>query len=109
MQSQVDFGYLWPWTHGHLIVAAVALPLCLISRWRRWRWLWTAASGVVLIWSLASFLIVHYVLGIDQRMALPTQSFLRGGPARVIDLGAGSGRSTLMVLEARPQATVVAL
>jgi ubiquinone/menaquinone biosynthesis C-methylase UbiE len=40
---------------------------------------------------------------------LPTQGFLRAGTGRVIDLGAGTGRSTIMVLESRPLTTVVAL
>jgi ubiquinone/menaquinone biosynthesis C-methylase UbiE len=40
---------------------------------------------------------------------LPTQAFLRSGAGRVLDMGAGTGRSSIMVLESRPQATLVAL
>src|SRR5262249_35108379 len=34
---------------------------------------------------------------------------LRSGVGRVLDIGAGTGRSSIMVLESRPQATLVAL
>lgn len=110
MRMSIDFGYLWPWTHGHLLVAAAALMLCGIARFRRWpRWL-LFTGGAVFVWSVAAFLVVHFAFGMNRRMELPTQSFLASpGPARILDMGAGSGRSTLMVLEARPQTTVVAL
>jgi ubiquinone/menaquinone biosynthesis C-methylase UbiE len=45
----------------------------------------------------------------NERGELPVQSFLAFGPGRVLDIGAGTGRSSVMVLEARPQATLVAL
>lgn len=110
MRMHLDFGYLWPWTHGHLLIAAVALTLCGIVRWRRGpRWI-LFIGGALFAWSVAAFLVVQIFLGMDRKMALPTQSFLASaGPARILDIGAGSGRSTLMVLEARPQTTVVAL
>ena len=47
--------------------------------------------------------------GLSRPAALPTPHFLESGSGRVLDGGAGSGRSTLMVLLARPRATVVAL
>ena len=40
---------------------------------------------------------------------MPTTTFLSSGAGRVVDLGAGTGRSSIMVLEARPQARLVAL
>jgi ubiquinone/menaquinone biosynthesis C-methylase UbiE len=40
---------------------------------------------------------------------LPTEQFLATGSGQVLDLGAGSGRSALMVLRARPGATLTAL
>jgi methylase of polypeptide subunit release factors len=52
---------------------------------------------------------VTFDAGLSRPAALPTPHFLESGSGRVLDGGAGSGRSTLMVLLARPRATVVAL
>jgi len=40
---------------------------------------------------------------------MPTDRFLASGGGKVIDLGAGSGRATLMVLMSRPRTTVTGL
>ncbi len=65
--------------------------------------------GAMTLWSVAAFLVARFGLNANGRLPLPTQKFLTSGTGRVLDMGAGTGRSTLMVLEARPQATVVAL
>jgi SAM-dependent methyltransferase len=83
--------------------------LALLAVWRRWsRWI-AAAAGVVTLWALAGFLIVQFVLKANMPVELPTEAFLPSGSGRVVDLGAGSGRSSLMVLTARPDAHVTAL
>jgi ubiquinone/menaquinone biosynthesis C-methylase UbiE len=66
------------------------------------------ALGALALWSATAFLLIHFGLDINGRASLPTQSFLRSGTGRVLDLGAGTGRSAIMVLAARPQATLVA-
>lgn len=104
-----DFGYTWVWTHGHLVPLAVFALLAGIAVWRRWpRWL-TVLFGAGAVWALAGFLVVQVVLQANQPVTLPTDAFLRSGPVQVLDVGAGSGRSTLMVLLARPAARVTAL
>ena len=65
--------------------------------------------GVVALWSGAAFLVERFVIDVNGQPVLPTQSFLRSGSGRVLDIGAGTGRSSIMVLQARPQATLVAL
>lgn len=65
--------------------------------------------GAVILWSVAACLVARFGLNANGRLPLPTQRFLVSGTGRVLDMGAGTGRSTLMVLEARPQTTVVAL
>jgi ubiquinone/menaquinone biosynthesis C-methylase UbiE len=57
----------------------------------------------------AALLVERFVIDINGRAALPTQAFLRSGVGRVLDIGAGTGRSSIMVLQSRPQATLVAL
>lgn len=108
MFSAYDFGYAWPWTCAHLIPAALSFVLAVVL-WRiRWRRSAIVAAGL-LLWALAAQLAVHLVFRINRPMLLPTPNFLASGSGRVLDIGAGSGRSALMVLLARPQATVTAL
>src|SRR5712691_6526252 len=65
--------------------------------------------GAVTLWSLAAFLVARFALDVNGRLPLPTHRFLVSGAGRVLDMGAGTGRSSLMVLEARPHTTVDAL
>ncbi len=65
--------------------------------------------GIAALWSTAAFLVARFVIDANGPPSLPTQSFLQSGTGRVLDMGAGTGRSSIMVLQARPQATLVAL
>jgi SAM-dependent methyltransferase len=102
-----DFGYAWPWSYGHLVAAGVLVLVGVLAwalGWRKWT---MAASGLGVLWALASFVTFDSFL--SRPAALPTSRFLESGSGRVLDGGAGSGRATVMVLLARPKATVVAL
>jgi ubiquinone/menaquinone biosynthesis C-methylase UbiE len=61
------------------------------------------------LWALAGLLIVNFAVMANAPLDLPTQSFMASGTGKVLDAGAGSGRSALMVLLARPNVKVVAL
>ena len=65
--------------------------------------------GSVVLWSVAAFAVDRFGLNVNGRLKLPTQQFLPSGGGRVLDMGAGTGRSTIMVLEERPRTNVVAL
>jgi SAM-dependent methyltransferase len=107
--SDYDFGYSPWWTHGHLIPFALAAAFGILAVWRRWsRWV-SVAAAVVALWALTGFAIVQIVLGANRPLDLPTTAFLAAGHGDVLDAGAGSGRSTVMVLRARPGARVTAL
>lgn len=107
--SSFDFGYPWWMTWGHLIPLGLFGLVALLA-WRGgWRTWTLAVSGILALWGLAGFLILNWVLLVNQPLPLPTSRFLPDGAARVLDMGAGSGRATVMVLQTRPQATVVAL
>jgi SAM-dependent methyltransferase len=106
--GQIDFGYPWWLSYGHLAVFGVFAAGLFLGYARRWsKWL-MIVLGALALWSATAFLLIHFGLDINGRASLPTQNFLRSGTGRVLDLGAGTGRSAIMVLAARPQATLVA-
>ena len=109
MSSQINFGYPWYLSYGHLAVLAIALSFLLFGYARKWKTALMVLIGALTLWSFAAFLVARFGLDVNGRLALPTQRFLESGKGRVLDMGAGTGRSSLMVLEARPQTTVVAL
>jgi len=47
-------------------------------------------------------LVLNRVLVVNRPLPAATPQFLPGGAGRVLDMGAGSGRATLMVLQTRP-------
>ena len=107
--SAIDFGYPWWLSHGHLAIAACALIGLLVGYRRKWP-KWPMVFLVTLtLWSGAAFLAVRFTFDLSGAASLPTPNFLRSGVGRVVDLGAGTGRSSIMVLKARPRATLVAL
>ncbi|MBY0502320.1 MAG: class I SAM-dependent methyltransferase [Bryobacteraceae bacterium] len=107
--SHFDFGYPWWLSYGHLALLAASAAVLALGRklgWKRWPMI---LLGLFAAWCMASFLVVQLVIGFNDVGSLPTENFLRAGTGRVLDLGAGTGRSAIAVLEARPQATLVAL
>src|ERR1039457_5773760 len=109
MHSHINFGYSWYWTYGHLLVTAIVLPLFWLGFARRWPKLLVAILGAVTLWSVVAFLAVRFGVNMNGRMPLPTESFLPSGSGRVLDIAAGTGRSTLMVLDGPPRTFVVVL
>jgi len=103
-----DFDYAWPWTYGHLIAAVVFGILAVLFHRLRLMALMVLA-GALAVWGVCGAWIVHSQLRFSRPVALPTEQFLASGAGRVLDGGAGSGRSTLTVLLSRPGASVVAL
>ena len=104
----LDFGYPWWLSYGHLAIAAPTLGLLLLGYRRRWpKWAMGALS-LIALWAGVVFLLIQFGLGINTASSLPTEAFLHSGTGRVLDIGAGTGRSSIMVLTARPKVTLVA-
>ena len=109
MQTNVslDFGYPWWLSYGHVVIlipAAVLLAMALSRKWSKWT---IGLLGALVIWSCGALYVTAFVLEVNQAPALPSDSFFRGGKGKVLDIGAGTGRSSIMVLQARPEATMV--
>jgi SAM-dependent methyltransferase len=109
MDSQINFGYPWFLTHGHLVIVAVVLSFWWLGRARSWSKVPMFLIGAMLLWSVSAFAVARFAINVNGRAALPTQRFLASGEGRVLDMGAGTGRSSIMLLEARPKTTLVAL
>jgi len=109
MHSQINFGYPWIINYGHLLLALPFLALLVLGWKRRWNRAALAIIGLITIWAFSAWMMVRFGFDMNGRATMPQTAFLRSGSGRVLDMGAGTGRSTIMVLEARPQTTVVAL
>ena len=107
--GSVDYGYPWWLSYGHLPILIAGLAIGFLGYARKWSRGAMLFVGALILWSGAALLIERFVINVNGRPSLPTQSFLATGAGRVLDMGAGTGRSSIMVLESRPQATLVAL
>ncbi len=105
----MDFGYSWVLTYGHLLLAApAALAAAWLGQRRRARWAkWLLI--VLAAWATAAFLVVKFGFRLDAPVKPPTSRFLASGGGVVLDMGCGSGRSSIGLLLARPQVTVIGL
>ena len=64
---------------------------------------------VVALWGLFGLFVLHVLFGINVPAEIPTGQFLVSSSGRVLDVGAGSGRAAVGLLQARPRITVTAL
>lgn len=107
--AYIDFGYPWWLSYGHLPILGIAAAILLFGFVRKWSAWPMLVFAIVALWSGAAFFVERFVIDVNRTPELPTESFFRSGAGRVLDIGAGTGRSSIMVLKSRPQATVVAL
>lgn len=104
-----DFGYSWPYLLTHPIIAVVCGGAAILL-WRRgWaRWIAVVLAAVA-AWALVVSVVIHYVFDFNRPMRLPTAAFQPPASGHVLDIGAGSGRTTVMILRERPGTTVTSL
>lgn len=107
--AHLDFGYPWWLSSGHLVIALPLIALLIIGYMRKWSTRTMVLLAIPAAWALTAFVVVRLTFNVNDKGSLPTANFLRTGTGRILDIGAGTGRSAIMVLEARPQTTLVAL
>ncbi len=109
MGPRLDFGYSRAWTYGHAATACVLLLACGACLWLGlppWVCFLVGAGGA---WAAAGALVMLCLGRHHRPLQLPVERFLDGGQERVLDMGCGSGRATIMVAAERPDVTVTAL
>jgi ubiquinone/menaquinone biosynthesis C-methylase UbiE len=107
--AKPDFGWSWLWLHGHLLLAGLFF---LAAAWLALAdaalvWVVLTAAGVA--WGLVGSVLMRFVFRASDEMMLQAKGFLPGNAGRVLDLGCGSGRTSIMVARARPGAQVTAV
>lgn len=106
--SGIDFGYPWWLSYGHVVILLPALALLGLA-WRRGKRRWQVIiPGLIATWAAAAIFVTRS-FRVNDIATLPTEAFLRSGSGHVLDVGAGTGRSSIMVLTARRGATLTAL
>jgi SAM-dependent methyltransferase len=100
-----DFGYSWSVRYAMLAPLILAGAIAAFAAWRSWsRWV-IIPMAVIALWSAVAVVILNAML--NRPMPLPAERFLASGSGRVLDVGAGSGRASIGLLLARPQATAI--
>ena len=106
--EQLDFGYSGFWTYGHLVPALGLAAATLASVGVGAPGWVSLGAGALALWATAGFLVMRFVVRMDELGQLPSPDFAPG-EARVLDLGCGAGRTSVMVALERPRGRVVAL
>ena len=109
MHSHIDYAYPWYLSYGHFLIAAIGLSLCALIWTRKWSRLALIPIGALTLWATSAGVMVRFGFNLNGPMEMPTANFLTSGSGKILDMGAGTGRSSIMLLEARPKTTVVAL
>ena len=102
-----EFGYSYSVAWGSAIPLGIGVALAVVSNFLHWRrWLITLGA-IMAVWGCVSLVVIHYLIRINLPIVVPDH-FMATTSGQVVDIGAGSGRSTVGLLLARPGLRVTA-
>ncbi|MDA1228228.1 MAG: hypothetical protein BZY79_02825 [SAR202 cluster bacterium Casp-Chloro-G4] len=107
-KNALDLGYSWVWTSGHLVpTAAFAGGVGIAWFFGASVWVWVPLLALA-VWALAGLLISKLLIRVNDPMSLPSSEYAASA-GKIIDLGCGAGRTSIMVGLGRPQAQITLL
>jgi SAM-dependent methyltransferase len=106
--GQLDLGYHWIWTYGHLIPLAMFSLAMTTSILLEGPVFLTMGTAAMALWAAAGFWVMRFVVNMDQLGRLPTALFATG-ESHVLDLGCGAGRTSIIIARECPGSHIVAL
>src|SRR5258707_8608700 len=77
--GSIDYGYPWWLSYGHLPILIAGLAIGFLGYARKWSRAAMLFVGALILWSGAALLIDRFVINVNGRASLPTQSFLATG------------------------------
>jgi len=106
-ENRFDFGYSWFWQWGHGVLGLIFLVFaCVLFTFQAPGWT-VVLTGAGSLWGLTGLILMQFVFRAHKPLVLPTDQFIASGEGRLLDLGCGSGRTSIMMGQARPAVKIV--
>jgi SAM-dependent methyltransferase len=107
--AKLDFGYSWFWQWGHGLLGVIfALLAHGLAFYGAPGWA-IGLAAIAAAWGFVGFVLMQFVFRSHEPLTLPTTDFIKSGTGTMLDLGCGSGRTSIMVGQARPDVKITGL
>ena len=95
-ENHLDFGYHWVWSYGHLILGTLfgtATGAAILLGAQNYV---TLILALLTAWGITGFAVSRFVVRVNGLMEYPEGMNLGSGRIRILDIGCGSGRTSIM-------------